>query len=183
MSIGRHVVEIQVAGQFQGYGVVVADGLVLTAARCLGPLLENESRVSMMFEDASSAQRNLARIKRPDGGEARAIAVFIDVVSDLASLQIESDSPSGNVAPMQVDFSCWNARARQPSVVLSRVFVPGFGEIPISWFWFEGMGAAMYVANQSIPDRAAGCPIVTPDGRLIGVVSRFRGTHASETND
>jgi len=172
MSLSRHVVRIELGGEWQGQGVVIADELVLTAAHCLPP------------PDASCflTDETYVRIRLPDGREGHLQAVFIDAVSDVAALGPSDDDPFllDDIKPIPVDLS-WSGSTgyveRPP--MPGRIFTHDAGEIPITWREANS-GMALFTPSRHIFGGTSGGPIVGSDGRLIGVVSRTSGTRVSD---
>lgn len=163
-GIGRHVVAIQLDGQWQGQGVVVADGYVLTAAHCLPA------------PDASCflADELCARVRMPNGREARLQAVYVDAVSDLAALAPTDADPFAldDVEPIPVCLS-WSGSslyADRPAVH-GRVFTHDAGEVDVECREIAS-GMAVFTASRWIYGGTSGGPIVDAAGRLIGIVSQ-----------
>jgi hypothetical protein len=148
-----HVVDIEVQGDWQGQGVVVAE-YVLTAAHCL------------------LADRMHVRVRRPDGRIGTMEAVFIDAIGDIAALQVIDDDPFflDDIEPMHVSFEWSGATVFESRPRLfGKYFAHDAGVVDMQWCEIY-LGKAMLWPSRSINGGTSGGPIVNAEGLLIGII-------------
>lgn len=156
-----HVVNIEVQGEWQGQGVVVAE-YVLTAAHCL-PVPES---------DCLLADQTYVRVRRPDGKTGTMQAVFIDATGDVAALAVIDDDPFflDDIEPMHVSFewsgaTVFESRPRRPG----RYFAHDAGVVEMQWCE-SNLGMACLWPARPINGGTSGGPIVNAEGLLIGII-------------
>lgn len=162
-----HVVNIELQGEWQGQGVVVAE-YVLTAAHCL-PMPES---------DVLLADQTYVRVRRPDGKIGTMQAVFIDAAGDVAALAAIDDDPFflDGIDPMPISFEWSGAtvfehRPRLPG----QYFAHDAGAVDMQWCEIN-LGMANLWPSRPINGGTSGGPIVNAEGLLIGII---RDSHRS----
>jgi hypothetical protein len=166
-----HVVSIELQGEWQGQGVVVAD-YVLTAAHCL-PVPESEYLL---------ADETYVRMRRPDGKIGTMQAVFIDAVGDVAALATIDNDPFflDGIEPMHVSFEwsdsiVFENRPRLPGQYLAH----DAGVVDVQWCEIN-MGMATLWPSRPINGGTSGGPIINAEGLLIGII---RDSHRSSGHE
>lgn len=163
LTIGRHVVAIELAGEWQGQGVVVPDDIVLTAAHCL----------PAPGGSCFLAEGLHVRVRTPAGRIGFMQAVFVDAVSDIAALVPTDDDPFflDGIDPIEVSME-WS----KSLVFEERSPTPGWfyahdaGEVAMEWREINA-GTAVLTPTRRIYGGTSGGPIVECTGRLIGIIA------------
>jgi hypothetical protein len=172
MPLRDHVVRVQLHGEWQGQGVAVPGGYVLTAAHCLPA----PKGVAFIWHDT------IVRVRRPDGVEGRVQVCFLDAVSDVAAMCEADCDPFfiDDVEPIPVSLAwsepdVYSQRPASPG----RIFTHDAGDVGIAWRELYG-GSGVYKPERHIFGGTSGGPIVDAAGRLIGVVSNALGSNVAD---
>ena len=168
LGLAQHVVKIMIRGEWQGQGVVVANGYVLTAAHCL-PAPESNCFVS---EDL------LILVRLPDGREGIMKPGFVDAVEDLAALYPSDRNPFllDGVPPLPVSLNWSKVLSTKDMPELpGAVFTHNAEEVEIQ-YKEHGGGSSWYTATRRVIGGTSGGPIVNEYGHLIGIVCQTGDT-------